>query len=179
MVGNQRNVNVEPNQYARHDHANVRPRTPQDPTLARWAQVQFLLMLVSVGRTTLDLRVTRTDETEKRRRSLRVRLLLDHGPATAGQGAAALTHACLCHGHLETAFRLGAAVYVAFLVTFQTFSPLSDLARPYWVPNPYGFLSRALVSLDELAPNYLRIAYRGSFVIDPEGIVRFAVTCPL
>lgn len=88
-------------------------------------------MLVSVWRTALHVRVMRIDEMGKERRSLRVRLLLlDHGLATAGQGAAALTHACLCHGHLETAFRLGAAVYVALLVTFQTFSPLGDLARP-------------------------------------------------
>jgi hypothetical protein len=76
-------------------------------------------------RTALNVGVTRIDEMEKERRSLRVRLLLDHGLATAGQGAAALTHACVCHGHFETAFRLGAAVYVALLVTFQTFSPLS------------------------------------------------------
>jgi hypothetical protein len=126
MIGNQMNVNVKPNQYARHDHTNMRPHTPQYPTQTRWAQMQFLLMLVSVGRTALHVRVTRIDEMEKERRSLRVRLLLlDHGLATAGQGAAALTHACLCHGHLETAFRLGAAVYFALLVTFQTFSPLS------------------------------------------------------
>ena len=51
-------------------------------------------------------------------------LLLDHGLATAGQGAAALAHACLCHGHLEIAFRLGAAVYIALLVTLQQSSPL-------------------------------------------------------
>ena len=50
-------------------------------------------------------------------------LLLDHGLATAGQGAAALTHACLCHGHLEIAFRLGAAIYVALLVTLRQPSP--------------------------------------------------------
>ena len=88
--------------------------------------MQFLLMLVSVGTTALDVRVTRIGEMGSERRSLRVRLLLlDHGLATAGQGAATLTHACLCHRHLETAFRLGAAVYVALLVTFQTFSPLS------------------------------------------------------
>jgi hypothetical protein len=87
--------------------------------------MQLLLMLVSVGRRALHVRVTRIDEMGKERGSLRVRLLLDHGLATAGQGAAALTHACLCHGHLETAFRLGATVYVALLVTFQTFSPLS------------------------------------------------------
>jgi alkyl hydroperoxide reductase subunit AhpC len=36
-----------------------------------------------------------------------------------------------------------------------------------------------LVSLDELHPDYLRIVYRGLFVIDPEGIVRFAATYPL
>jgi hypothetical protein len=87
--------------------------------------MQFLLMLVSVERTVLNVRAKRIDESW-RERSLRVRLfLLDHGLATAGQGAAALTHACPCDGHLKTAFRLGAAVYVALLVSFQTFSPLS------------------------------------------------------
>ena len=119
-------MNVKPNQYARYDHTNARPHTPHDPTQTSWAQMQLLLMLVSVERTVLRVRVKRIDEMGKERRSLRVRLfLLDHGLATAGQGAAALTHACLCHGHLETAFRLGAAVFVALLVTFQTFSPLS------------------------------------------------------
>jgi hypothetical protein len=55
MIGNQRNVNVKPNQYAKYDHTNVRPHMPQDPTRARWARMQFLLMLVSVGRTALDV----------------------------------------------------------------------------------------------------------------------------
>ena len=63
-------MNVKPNQYARYAHTNVRPHRPQDPTQTRWAQMQFLLMLVSVGRTALDVRVTRIDEMRKERRSL-------------------------------------------------------------------------------------------------------------
>jgi hypothetical protein len=73
MVRNQRNVNVKPNQHARYDHTNVRPHTPQDPTQTRWALMQFLLMLVSVGRTALDVRVTRIDEMRSERRSLGVK----------------------------------------------------------------------------------------------------------
>jgi hypothetical protein len=55
MIGNQRNVNVKPNQYARYDHTNVRPHTPQDPTQTRWAQMQFLLMLVSITPSNVSL----------------------------------------------------------------------------------------------------------------------------
>ena len=90
--------------------------------------MQFLLMLVSVGRTALDVRVTRIDEMGKERRSLRVRLfLLDHGLIATDQRATLCTviRTWLCHGHFDIAFRTGAHVYVALLVTFQTFSPLS------------------------------------------------------
>jgi hypothetical protein len=64
--------------------------------------------------------------------NLGIRLLfLNHGPTAAGQGAAAFTHACLCHSYLKTASGLSATVHVALLVTLQVFSLLVILDQHY------------------------------------------------